>query len=272
MSLSLCLSADLLNLFCTPFAFTLSSVRGNLFVNYRHDYGLIGLPLALFHLWLLRFFDRVIAMTAAMSRQIYRVSGFMPYVIGNFIDEPAYKGVYPVSTSGRGAFRFLFLGSLSSRKQPVLIVRALKELRDLGVDAFLTFIGAGPELPRIISLSNDLGLSDRIHIVGFVDNPEQFVIQSDVLVLPSLSEGVSRAAIEALFLGVPCVLRNVDGASELIVDGNNGVTFSRDSQLAYAMLSAAKLSRSLVYRQSLLPQEFRYAFATDQYVRLISAI
>ena len=51
------------------------------------------------------------------------------------------------------------------------------------------------------------------------------------MVLPSFSEGVSRSALEALFLGVPCVLRDVDGASELIHDGINGYLFNENSEL-----------------------------------------
>jgi glycosyltransferase involved in cell wall biosynthesis len=66
-----------------------------------------------------------------------------------------------------------------------------------------------------------------------------------VFVLPSLSEGAPRAALEALFLGVPCVLRNVDGNACLVSSGVNGVLFQTDDQLLEAIKGAVVLARKL---------------------------
>jgi glycosyltransferase involved in cell wall biosynthesis len=266
-SVSLCFSADCLNAFCAPYATTYASVRGNLFVNYRHDYGLLGLALALVHFRVIKRIENVIAMNSAMAQQIHEFTDRKPYIIPNFIDETQYVG----QESGlpkSGDYRFLFLGSLTSRKQPVLIVRALKALKDRGFKATVKFLGAGPESKSIIKLGDHLGLNDCIAICGFDDRPESAIVQSDALVLPSLSEGVSRAAMEALYLGVACVLRDVDGNSELIRNGENGATFSDDRELADAMLQAAEISRSAELRRCLLPAEFRQNFATKKYADL----
>ena len=271
VSLSFCLSADFLNIFCKSYALTCSSVRGNLFVNYRHDYGLVGLAIAFVHLFALRRIDKVIAMNAVMAEQIYKLTGRNPCVISNFIDEPTFKNL-ECSRSNFGQYRFIFLGSLTSRKQPVMIVRALKEIRDLGIDASLNYLGSGPEQTKIEKLVNELGLHNYIKIFGFIERPESLIVQSDVLVLPSLSEGISRAAMEALYLGVPCVLRDVDGNNELIKDGENGATFRNKAELVGAMLKAAEISRKTEYRECFLPPNFRQNFATEQYVKVIGAL
>ena len=79
----------------------------------------------------------------------------------------------------------------------------------------------------------------------------------DCLVLPSLTEGVSRASLEALYLGVPCVMRNVDGNSELIKEGENGVLFDSDEQLSSAMIKCATIGkRWTLKRPNLLPEPF----------------
>jgi glycosyltransferase involved in cell wall biosynthesis len=210
-------------------------------------------------------------MNGAMAKQIHVISGRKPIVIGNFIDESMYTSLER-SKSRSGPYRFLFLGSLSTRKQPAVIVKALKELRVLGVHASLHYIGVGPELTAIERLADELQLRNYITISGFVSRPETCIVESDVLVLPSLSEGISRAAMEALFLGVPCVLRDVDGCSELIIEGKNGSIFRDDAELAYSMLNAAEVSRSTEYRECLLPHCFRQACVTGQYLELISSI
>jgi len=210
-------------------------------------------------------------MNTAMAKQIYAITGRKPSVAYNFIDEAMYKHV-KYSRSNSGIYRFLFLGSLSSRKQPAVLVEALKAIRGLGVDAFLTYVGSGPEVKTIARLANELRLREYIHITGFVSRPENIIIESDVLVLPSLSEGVSRAAMEALFLGVPCVLRDVDGSSELVFEGKNGSLFRDESKLAFSMLTAAGISRATEYRRCLLPDAFRQGFVAGQYLELFSSI
>jgi glycosyltransferase involved in cell wall biosynthesis len=267
-SLSLCLSADCINIFCKRYALTFSSVRGNLFMNYRHDYGFFGIGLAFLHLFSLRWMDRVVAMNQSMARQIRKYSGHEATVIGNFIDEKRLK-VRGVIKNDADPFVFVFLGSLTSRKQPRLLVRALHELKQKNIKAYVEYVGAGPESIVINEDSKTLGLVDFVRQHGFLSNPERVLINADVLVLPSLSEGISRAALEAMYLGIPCVLRNADGNLELVIDGMNGAIFTDDLDLPDAMLKAAEISRLNKERKCLLPLDFRQHFSTNKYVELM---
>ena len=270
-SLSLCMSADLLNLFCKGYASTCSSVRGNLFVNYRYDYGVIGIGLAFFHLFSLRWIDRVAAMNQSMGKQIKRYSGHTPFVIGNFIDEAQHRRSKLLKNDS-DSFIFLFVGSLTSRKQPVLLITALKELHMQGVTARVEYVGAGPERQKVDEETRKLGLLDFVQCHGFLSEPEVMLASADVLVLPSLSEGISRAALEALYLGIPCVLRDVDGNRELLIDGVNGAVFADDRDLPDAMLRAAKISRKNKNYECLLPLDFRQHVAVLKYMQFIGII
>ena len=93
---------------------------------------------------------------------------------------------------------------------------------------------------------------------------------SDLLVLPSFSEGTSRAALESLFLGIPCILRNVDSNNELIKpEFNNGELFDNDDELAELMISQALKSRERIERKNLLPDNFKQENIKKKYIDLI---
>lgn len=268
-SISFCFSADLVNLACRHQAIVCASVRGNLVQNYRMDYKVPGVLLGMVHLIMLRGFDHVVAMTDAMAKQVRFYAGRRPEVIGNFVDEaPLTRFFY--SAKPEGPFRFVFLGSLTPRKQPLLLLKAIDILHRHGKDVRLDLVGEGPLRVRLEAEVLRGGLTEIVTLHGHLAEPHGLVAQSDVLVLPSLSEGLSRAALEALHLGIPCVLRAADGNVDLISPGVNGFLFDRDSDLPHAMLEAANWSRSRHFPgASLLLPAHRQKTAAMQYLALL---
>jgi glycosyltransferase involved in cell wall biosynthesis len=272
MSLSMCFSADLVNRLCAKDAVICSSVRGNLPQNYRHDYGMIGTHLAIIHLLAIRSFDHVVAMTEAMASQIYSIAGVRPKIIGNFVDEHALECFRSTSQYARKGFHFVYVGSLTNRKQPELIVHAIGLLISQGHDVKLDVIGDGPLRETISEMVMKNSLQEHVQLHGQIGNPYPLVAGADAFILPSHSEGLSRAALEALYLGVPCVLRNVDGNAELLSCSTSGVLFSRDVDLPRAMIEAASLGRNRSIKSSLLPSSFRQSTAAMQYLQLIEGL
>lgn len=271
-SLSMCFSADVVNVLCRPVSKTIASIRGNLTENYRHDYGRSGVLLARIHLTITRFFDQCIAMTEPMAKQISSIGAQKSVVIGNFVDEAHLAAYRDRQTHLDDPLRFVFVGSLKSRKQPLLVISALNQLVQLGRHVHLDIVGRGPLLDAVRSKASQLGLTDRITIHGQLPEPYPLLVSADAMILPSLSEGVSRAVLEALFLGVPCVLRQVDGNAELIRSGINGVLFRSDSELAEAMREAGDLARRLGKGWCLLPPAFRQRICAAQYLHAMENI
>jgi glycosyltransferase involved in cell wall biosynthesis len=116
----------------------------------------------------------------------------------------------------------------------------------------------------------ELKLDQAVSLHGHRDDPYDILARADVMVLPSLSEGLSRASLEALYLGVPCVLRAVDGNAELIREGTNGTLFRENTSLAAAMAATAAWSRALTgKRESLLPDAYRQGSAVSSYLALL---
>jgi glycosyltransferase involved in cell wall biosynthesis len=270
-SLSMCLSADIFNRFCSEVAVIFSSVRGNLPQNYRHDYGMLGTYLAAIHLLVLRSFDHVVAMTEAMATQIYSIAGVRPKIIGNFVDEQAIECFRCATPHVTEVLRFVYVGSLTHRKQPTLIVEAIRILVSQGYDVKLDLIGDGPLRESISAMVVKNDLQEYVHLHGQVGNPYPLIAEADAFVLPSRSEGVSRAALEALHLGVPCVLRNVDGNSELLSNPMAGQLFSSDLDLSRVMVEAATRGRTCSIKSSFLPPSFRQSAAAMQYLKLIES-
>ena len=266
LSMSMCFSADMLNLLCRNSAEIFSSIRGNLPLNYKMEFGFLGLLLAYFHLATLRAFDHVSVMSQAMARQVLPILSTKPFIVGNFIDEKAieqYRGNYICNNK----FKFIFVGSLTERKQPLLLLESIIALRKEGHEISLDILGSGPleSAVRSFLLLHHLGSSVTLH--GQIDCPYDLVSRADAFVLPSLSEGISRAALESLHLGLPCILRKVDGNDELVRPGVNGDLFEKNKELIDIMRKLIKNKSRCT--KSLVPPEFRQETQSSRILSIV---
>lgn len=88
--------------------------------------------------------------------------------------------------------------------------------------AFLAILGDGPLRPALATLIADLGLQQRVKLLGFRENVYDYVRAADVFCLSSTWEAVSLAAQEAAAVGTPIVATDVGGIGELVEDGISG--------------------------------------------------
>lgn len=82
-------------------------------------------------------------------------------------------------------------------------------------DARLAIIGDGPERQRLEALRKDWGLERQVHFAGWRD-PIPYLAASRCFVLLSRNEGMGRAVVEAMAAGLPCVVADVCGLTELV--------------------------------------------------------
>lgn len=82
------------------------------------------------------------------------------------------------------------------------------------------------------------GLDKNIYFLGKVEDIDKLYEQSSVFVLPSRSEGMSNALLEAMLHGVPCITTDVSGADDLIINYENGIIVPVESptELALAII------------------------------------
>lgn len=114
----------------------------------------------------------------------------------------------------------LFVGRLTSRKAPDLLLRALAEAE--GVNC--AFVGDGEMRRKLEALASELGLADRVAFLGSLPPAQLGRIYSDAdfLVLPSVSEGTPLVILEAMACGIPVLTTRIAGAQMLVRDWETG--------------------------------------------------
>lgn len=114
---------------------------------------------------------------------------------------------------------------LRPEKNHVQLVAAVAQLRRRGIPARALLIGDGPLRAAIETTARLLGVAPYIHIAGFQEDVRAHVVACDVVVLCSVTEALSLAAIEAMALGKPVVHSAVGGAGEVVLPAYNGYLF-----------------------------------------------
>jgi glycosyltransferase involved in cell wall biosynthesis len=114
------------------------------------------------------------------------------------------------------------------------LLDAVLRARRAGVEVKCLLIGDGPERPAIESKIAQLGLGRDVVITGLVADVRLALAACDVLVFTSRSETFSIAALEAMAMSKPVVMTDVGGASEQIIQGENGYLYPRGDTGALA--------------------------------------
>ena len=132
-----------------------------------------------------------------------------------------------------GKLNAVLVGRIHPVKGYDRFLKVVKRLYDDGFKEKLVInvIGDGPDLEKVKSLNNDLGLD--IHFWGKMDNPYKEIKNMDLLILPSLYEAFGLVASEALILDVP-VLATKTAATEKIISNNiNGLVTENSEEGLY---------------------------------------
>jgi len=128
------------------------------------------------------------------------------------------------------------VGALIERKGQGIAIAALRDIPG----ARLVLIGKGEDEARLRALASSEGVADRVHFSGSIDHDLMPLLlsASDVMVLPTVSEGLANAWVEALACGTPVVTSDVGGARELITCDTAGRLVERNWQAVAAGINA----------------------------------
>ena len=274
VTFSMGLFADIINCKCINNIPKVVSLRGSLHNTYRIDYGLLGSFLWRLHYRCIKHANKVLVMTRTMASDYVRLTSLKPEIIGNFIDEAKLQPLQKRKlTKEKVRPVFLFLGRFVRLKQPQELLNSFKELRDSGYRFKLIMYGDGPLRETLQGFIKEHELEDDIEIRGHSREPWLHLNENiTALILPSLSEGVSRAAMEALYLGIPVLARDVDSNHELVDDGKTGKLFTSDRNLYEILVKVVDGRLAFSDRGNLLPDEFRQEFCEQKIVSLFKGV
>ncbi len=116
------------------------------------------------------------------------------------------------------------VGRLVPQKGFDLLIQAFDQLKDKYPDWHLTILGEGAMRSALEALISQLKLTDRIHLIGQVQNVNSYLYQADLFVLSSRSEGFPMGLCEAMACGLPVIATDcLSGPREIITNGVDGI-------------------------------------------------
>lgn len=120
--------------------------------------------------------------------------------------------------------RFVCIGRLCEQKGQLLLLDAVRLLKEKGRQFHLVLAGDGEMRPILEKYIAQYGLQDMVSITGWIssDQVRQELLASKVMVLPSFSEGLPVVVMEAMALGRPVLTTSIAGIPELVRHGTDG--------------------------------------------------
>lgn len=172
--------------------------------------------------------DRLTAVSEFLRRETYNAFGCTACdvaVIHNFIDPTVYnRSAYPPLLRQRLGADPIFMHISNFRR--------VKRVRDVvqifaavhkEIPSRLVMVGDGPDRGDAEEETRRIGLEDRVHFLGKIDNVAPLLASADMFLLPSSSESFGLSALEALASGVPVIGTNAGGMPEVVRNGETGI-------------------------------------------------
>ncbi len=169
--------------------------------------------------------DAVVVNCEAMRRHLADDEGIPQSKIRvcyNAVDTEQYKR-RPTPSPWPGKIIVGVVCALRPEKGLDTLIRAFAKLSR--PDAMLVIVGSGPEGPRLRALASQLGISQSCHFEPSTPNVAEWLSRIDIFALPSRSEALSNALMEAMACSCCVIASRVGGNPELIDDGENGLLF-----------------------------------------------
>ncbi|UCS91999.1 glycosyltransferase [Echinicola marina] len=161
------------------------------------------------------------------------------------IDNPIPKSIQSkIAFSNDGIFRVLTVSRLEPVKNLESLILVFSKILQYYPKTILTIIGDGPQKEHLKGMVNEMNLDHKVDFVGFKTRPWEAILNVDLFVLNSHTEGFSNALAEAMLLGIPVLSTKAGVAPKLIYSGKSGwlVSPGNENELLSTMLSIMGLS------------------------------
>ena len=148
-----------------------------------------------------------------------------------WIDFKDFQNIEPKPLS-KDKFNILFIGSVTDRKKPHMIIEAIQRINDKSYN--LSIVGPAPnekyfkELKDLIDKSD---LQNQVSLIGPVgrESVKDYYSSSNLMILPSISEGLARVIFESQVAMCPVLVTDAPGMSDSVIDGQTGYVFESNN-------------------------------------------
>ena len=124
------------------------------------------------------------------------------------------------------------VGELNDNKNNIVLLKAVNSLKKKNIH--LIICGKGENENSLKEYTKKNGLEKQVHFLGYRSDIPELLLMSDVFVMASYREGLSRSVMEAMACGLPCVVSRIRGNTDLIKDSYNGFTCRPESPEEFA--------------------------------------
>ena len=268
---------DIVHAHNIPAAFAMKNIKGKKILT---QHGIYSQQIDLLHGKtagnLTNYFERnalkwadAITVISKEAHEYYTKLGFKTIQIPNAIN---LKNL-PQDEDRRFEKQIIFVGRLSKEKGIETIIEVSKKLPN---DINLLIVGSGPESEKIKKLSETL---DNIHYLGYQthENSIKLIRGSDILIQPSLHEGISTTILEAMACKVPVIATTVGGNPELLIHEKTGILIKpNDSKdlltLINSLFSDQLLKQKIIQESFILVQNYDWQKIGQQYLDLYNSL
>lgn len=150
------------------------------------------------------------------------------------------ENIVPVQINPVGSRHIIHVGGFSFEKNHQGVINIFERVLSLKKNVHLHLVGDGPLRPDIEVFVKERELGNNVHFYGFVNNPLSYIKGAEILILPSLIEGLPGVLLEAMYCRIPVVAYNVGGISE-IVNNSSGTLIQKGEEDEFANAILCKL-------------------------------
>ena len=217
-------------------------LKDNFEVFQKQRYGIKTEALKALRSWWIRRAHKVIVPSSYLAKWVgnWDVSRDKISLIYNALER--HNGIKPVRLPLRTPIKVVTVGRLIPLKRMDRVITAVAEIYDVG----LVVVGGGPEQQNLEKLANTLGIADRVYLAGHKSKSETLALMAgcDIFVLNSIHEAFPHVVLEAMSLGLPVIVTDVGGTSEIVNHRRNGILIDPQDDKALHSALSDLISRS----------------------------
>jgi glycosyltransferase involved in cell wall biosynthesis len=202
-----------------------------------------------------RFVDAYIAVSTATAQHLIDIKKIARAKVETIRNGRDLERFHPISAAERDRTRrrlgvdkgpvLLLLGRLEEQKGHTFAIEAVRQIRDKHPGISLLFAGTGRLDSPLKAQCEEAGLEGVVRFLGYRDDPELLLGAADIMLLPSLNEGLPLSIVEAMACAIPVVATDIEGTRELVLDGKTGLLVpTADSGLLASALDRLLCDRS----------------------------
>ncbi|MBU5594396.1 glycosyltransferase family 4 protein [Amphibacillus sp. MSJ-3] len=205
--------------------------------------------------------DGFVFQTQDSKEYYFKNLGKSGIVIPNAINKE-FIGYYHI---GERKKNIVSVGRLTEQKNFSMLIRAFNKIVKKHPDYNLIIYGEGPMRNELQKLIEELDLSEKVFLLGYVEDLKSNIVDASLFVLSSNYEGMPNALMEAMALGIPCISTDcpVGGPRFLINNGENGILIPTNNidkleQSIDTILSNQKLANEIGKKGTNIANELNF--------------